>query len=209
ATAKAPSARRSKNTYAVKPFWLRWDALPARMTAATYLKRPVRWRDRMPLLRRRWRRHQLLVLRVCPLERGAFIESAHIGHELRRFRQEIDQQAQAQGRADHDVGSGELLAHQVAPSGHALGGHVHRGLEIAIAQRGPPRLLLARIGAIGHRRLNAAWAEEQPLEIDAAARIANRHAQARLGKRAGEITAERHGLGESHIVLAQRRDAGH
>src|SRR5262245_1988451 len=159
----------------------------------------------------RWRRcrHQLLVLRICPLDRGALVDPADIGDEFRPFRQELEHQAPAQRRADHDIGGGELLAHEIAPRRHALGGHVHRGLEIAVAQSSPPRLLLARIGAIGHGRLDAARAEEQPLEIDAAARIANRHTQARLGKGIGEIGADRSVFGDHHIAMAQRRDLAH
>src|SRR5262249_61909400 len=52
--------------------------------------------------------------------------------------------------------------------------------------------------AVDHRRLDAARREEQPLEIGAAARIADRHVELGARELVGEISADRGAFGDDH-----------
>src|SRR4029079_8210055 len=108
------------------------------------------------------RRSKLLIERGRPLKRRTRLETRDVVDEFRPLGQEIEHHAPAERRTKDDVGGGKLLAHQVRAFGDGVGAHVHHRVEIAITKHGAPRLLLAGEGTVGDRRLDAAWAEEQP-----------------------------------------------
>src|SRR6185437_9638865 len=120
-----------------------------------------------------------LVLRLGALRGRTCGDARDVGGELRPLWQQLELRAEADVGADHHVGGGELLAHQPRPFLHRLGDDVHRRIERAVAEHGAPRLLLAWSRAVDHRRFEAARPEEQPFEIDAAARRAGRHVELR------------------------------
>ena len=53
------------------------------------------------------------------------------------------------------------------------------------------------------------WAEEQPFEVDAAVRVADRNVQTRMGEFVGEIGADGGGLGDHRVAVLQRRHLSH
>src|SRR5206468_3699350 len=81
----------------------------------------------------------------------------HVARELGPLGQHLEHHAETKLRADHHIGGGELLAHDIRSRRDRLGHHVHHRVEVAIAEHAAARLLLARGGAVGHRRLDAAW----------------------------------------------------
>jgi hypothetical protein len=75
------------------------------------------------------------------------------------------------------------------------------GVEVAVAERFPPRLAGARKGAIHHRHLEHTGREEQPFQIGPALRTIERYVEARLGKRIGQIGADRRAFGDDLLSL--------
>ena len=140
---------------------------------------------------------------------GRARQAPDIGEEFGTLGQQLEQHAPAQSRSDDHVGGGELLAQEIGPLGHGLRHDVHYRIEIPVAQHATACLLLARSGAIDDGRLDAARAEEQPFEINAAARIADRHVELGARKFVGEVGADGRRLGDDDVAVLKCRNLAH
>ena len=146
---------------------------------------------------------------VGALQRRPLRQPPDIGGEFRPLRNDLEHHAPAQRRSHHHVGGGELLAHEIRALLHRFRHHVHDGVVVAVAERALPRAFLARKCAVKHCGFEATWPEEQPFEIDAAARIADRNVQACLGELVRQIGADRRRLGDGDVAVLERRNLTH
>ncbi len=154
-------------------------------------------------------RRQLLILGICALQRRTLAQTLDIAEEFGALGQQLEHHAEAQVGADHHVSGGELLAHDVGALAHRLGHDIHRRVEVAVTERPATGFLLAREGAVHHCGLDAARAEEQPLEIDAALRLADRDVELGLREFVGEIGADGGALGDDHVAMLERGHLAH
>ncbi len=136
------------------------------------------------------------------LERRALFELRHI--RLKRGRGSIMPNIMPQRRPEPITTSAAVNRSPIT-----IGAGLQAALDDVqhLRQRPPAdrpcrRFAGARIVLVGHRRLEHARAEEQPFEIDAALRLADRNVEAGLGKLVGEIGADRRDLGHHHALVA-------
>src|SRR5262249_1071460 len=112
-------------------------------------------------------RGELLVLGLGALECRPRDEAVGIGGELWALGHELEHHAPPQRGADDHARGGELLTPKIPtpppPPPPPPRRPPHQGVEIPVTQHAAPRLFLARVGAIHHRRLDAVRSEEQPL----------------------------------------------
>jgi hypothetical protein len=140
---------------------------------------------------------------------GPVGEACDIVGEFLALGDQFEHRRPTQVRADHDVGRGKFVAHQERSGRHGARDHVHGGVEIAIAECLAPRLPGARKGAVHDGAFEHARTEEQPFEIGATSRIADRNIEGGLGEGIGEIAADRRDLGNDRLAMPERRHLAH
>src|SRR6476646_1144344 len=128
---------------------------------------------------------QLLVLRLGALRGRTHRNARGIVDKFLTLGNDLEDHAPADIGADHDIGGGELIAHEPRPLLDRLGQHIHRGVEVAITEHLAVGRVLARRGAVDDRGLKTTRPEEQPFEISAALRRADRHVELLVGKFVG------------------------
>jgi len=131
-----------------------------------------------------------------------------IGVERRPRRNHLEQpHCEVQARADHDVRRRKRLAENPRAFLQRVVEHVDDALCVAPA--GGDRIHLDLGRDLHHRRLDAARAEEQPVEISCTQGIAKRRRQFRLGVTLGDIGADRGGFRQRGLAVLQGRNLAH